>query len=166
MNVKPQDSQKYALVSVFDKTGIVDLVKLLKKRGVLVIATGATAKHLKKNKLDVISIEQITKMPESFGGRVKTISFQVFSGILFDRDNKLHQKQANKLQIPSIDFIICNFYPFWENPGIELIDIGGPTMVRAAAQNFKSVTVFVSPKDYEFVGRDLSANGHTHNKLQ
>ncbi len=148
--------KKYALISVYDKTGIVDLAKNLIKNNIEIIATGGTAKLLKKNKIKITPIEEITKNPESFGGRVKTISFQTLSGILFDRNNKTHQKEAKELKIPHIDFVICNFYAFSEKPGIEMIDVGGPTMVRAAAKNYESVSVLVDPGDYK-----LLTNGQT-----
>lgn len=143
------DMKKYALISVYDKKGIIELAKNLTKKGIEIISTGGSAKHLIKNGIKIVPIEAITKSPESFDGRVKTLSFQISSGILFDRDNKEHNKQATDLKTPSIDFVICNFYPFAEKPGIEMIDIGGPTMVRSAAKNYKYVTVVVDPEDYE-----------------
>ncbi len=161
MTFRQSNSQKYALISVFDKTGLVELAKNFKKRDVAIIATGATASHLEQNKIKVIPIEKITKMPESFDGRVKTISFQIAGGILFERGNRLHQKQAQEQHVPSINFVVCNFYPFWKNPGIDLIDVGGPTMVRAAAKNYKNVTVLVSPADYESVSKEIADNGNT-----
>jgi len=147
--IKKQDNnQRYALISVFDKSGIVELAKTLAKKDIKIISTGGTAKHLTENGIKIIPIEQITNSPESFDGRVKTISFQIASGLLFDRKNKLHTKQAKELQTPLIDFVICNFYPFADKPGIEMIDIGGPTMVRSAAKNYESITVVVDPGDY------------------
>src|SRR5579883_2142308 len=130
----------YALLSVYDKTGIIDLAKALVKSGITIIATGGTAKLLQENNISFVQIEEITKNPESFDGRMKSISFQVASGILFDRTVKKHVKEASNLHIPYIDFVVCNFYPFWEKPSIEMIDVGGPTMIRAAAKNFVSVT--------------------------
>ena len=150
-------NNKYALVSVFDKTGIVDLVKSLISSGFNIISTGGTAKVLKKAKIKVIPIEKITDNPEAFDGRMKTISFEIESGILFDRKSKKHRKQATLLKIPSIDIVICNFYPFSKAAKdkntdsaslIEMIDIGGPTMVRAAAKNYINVAVLVDPADY------------------
>ena len=140
--------KQYALISVYDKTGIVELAKNLTKKGIEIISTGGTAKYLTENSIKIIPIEKITKSPESFDGRVKTVSFQIAAALLFDRYNKKHQKQALNLKIPNINFVICNFYPFFDKPGIEMIDIGGPTMVRSAAKNYKSVTVLIDPNDY------------------
>jgi phosphoribosylaminoimidazolecarboxamide formyltransferase/IMP cyclohydrolase len=156
----------YALISVFDKTGILDLAKALVAKNVKIISTGGTAKYLKENKIEIIPIEDITKMPESFDGRMKTISFQIASGILFDRTNTSHQQQATELKIPHIDYIVCNFYDFWKKPGIEMIDVGGPTMVRAAAKNHNSVTVIVNPKDYPVVIEEIEKNGKPSDELR
>lgn len=153
--------KRYALISVFDKTGITDLAKKFIENGIEIISTGGTAKHLAQNDITITSIEQITQSPESFNGRMKSISFHIASGILYDRENKEHINQAIELNIPTIDFVICNFYPFWKMPGIEMIDIGGPTMVRAAAKNYKSVTVLIDPNDYPAVIDELSKTVQT-----
>ncbi|HSW48484.1 MAG TPA: bifunctional phosphoribosylaminoimidazolecarboxamide formyltransferase/IMP cyclohydrolase [Candidatus Saccharimonadales bacterium] len=159
-------AQKYALISVFDKTGIVHLAKMFTKKGIKIISTGGTAKLLIKNGIKIIPIEEITKSPESFDGRVKTISFQIASGLLFDRDNPDHLKQAVELQTPIIDFVVSNFYNFADKPGIEMIDIGGPTMVRSAAKNYKNVTVIVDPSDYEIVIDEISKTSSTTKELR
>jgi len=157
-------NESYALISVFDKTGIVDLAKVLVKKNIKIISTGGTAKELAKNGITITPIENITKSPESFDGRMKTISFQIESGILFDRKNTAHQKDVEKLNIPKIDYVICNFYDFWKKPGIEMIDVGGPTMVRAAAKNYENVTIVVDPSDYEKISKELEqANNTTEN---
>src|SRR5689334_8690976 len=134
--MKTDKNQSYALVSVFDKTGVVEMAQTLVKKGVHIISTGGTAKELEKNGITTIPIEEITNSPESFAGRMKTISFQTASGILFDRKNEGHQKEAEELNIPRIDYVICNFYDFGNEQSIEMIDVGGPTMVRAAAKNY------------------------------
>ncbi|TSC88314.1 MAG: phosphoribosylaminoimidazolecarboxamide formyltransferase [Microgenomates group bacterium Gr01-1014_7] len=140
---------KYALLSVYDKTGILNLAKVLTKLGFKIISTGGTLEEIKKN-VNVIPIEEITGNPgDCFEGRMKTISFQVESGILFDRKNPKHIKEAEELKIPQIDIVVCNLYPFEQKPGIETIDVGGPTMIRAAAKNYQNVVVLVDPKDYE-----------------
>lgn len=140
---------KYALLSVYDKNGISDFAKVLVKNGYSIISTGGTYETLKKDGIEVTPIEEITGNPrDSFDGRMKTISFQIESGILFDRKNKSHIEQAEKLKIPRIDIVVCNLYPFEENPGIETIDVGGSTMIRAAAKNYENVVVVVDPKDY------------------
>lgn len=165
-NEKQVTSKRYALISVFDKTGVVELAKIFAQNDISIISTGGTAKHLTKNGIKVIPIEEITNSPESFDGRVKTISFQITSGLLFDRENKNHLKQAAELNTPIIDFVICNFYNFADNPGIEMIDIGGPTMVRSAAKNYKSVTVLVDPGDYEAVGKEILKYSQTSKELR
>lgn len=148
--------KRHALISVYNKEGLAGLAQAFTSLGVEIIATGGTARYLKELGIDYASIEAITGVPESFDGRVKTVSFTIEGGILFDRANKEHIAQAEKLKVPSIDFVVCNFYPFWEKPSTEMIDIGGPTMVRSAAKNFEHVTVLVDPKDYEKVGGELS----------
>ncbi|MDO8573496.1 MAG: bifunctional phosphoribosylaminoimidazolecarboxamide formyltransferase/IMP cyclohydrolase [Candidatus Daviesbacteria bacterium] len=142
--------KKYALLSVFDKTGITDFAKVLDGLGYEIISTGGTLDVLKKEGIDAVPIDEITGNPrDCFDGRMKTVSFQIESGILFDRKNPSHVKQAEKLKLPQIDVVACNLYPFEEKPGIETIDVGGPTMIRAAAKNYQNVLVFVDPKDYE-----------------
>ena len=150
--------KKFALLSVFDKTGIIDFAKDLVKLGYEIIATGGTLEVLKKDGVDVTPIEKITGNPrDSFDGRMKTISFQIESGILFDRKNPKHVDEANKLDIPQIDIVVCNLYPFEEKspldssskPSVETIDVGGPTMIRSAAKNYQNCVVMIDPKDYE-----------------
>ncbi|MEK7188317.1 MAG: hypothetical protein AAB685_00510, partial [Patescibacteria group bacterium] len=111
-----------------------------------------------------VPIEEVTGTPESFDGRMKTISFQIEGGILFDRSNLSHVEQAQALGVKPIDIVVANLYPFERtvaNPDVALedavenIDVGGPTMVRAAAKNFKNVLVVVDPNDYERIGQAL-----------
>lgn len=156
--------EKFALLSVFDKEGVVDFANTLHKLGYKIISTGGTAKILIENGINVTPIQQITGNPESFDGRMKTISFQIESGILFDRENPSHVREAKELGIKPIDIVVCNLYPFEKtiqkenielDEAIENIDVGGPTMVRAAAKNFKNVLVVVDPKDYERIGEAL-----------
>ncbi|MBI5122518.1 bifunctional phosphoribosylaminoimidazolecarboxamide formyltransferase/IMP cyclohydrolase [Candidatus Roizmanbacteria bacterium] len=151
-------NQSYALISVFDKKGLVELAQKLRKKNIKIISTGGTAKELQQHNIEIIPIEQITNSPESFEGRMKTISFEIASGILFDRKKESHQKEAANLNIPHIDYVICNFYDFWKQPGIEMIDVGGPTMVRAAAKNFENVVVLTDPNDYQTVIKQLEKN--------
>lgn len=164
---KPKNNKRYALLSVSDKTGIVGLAKTLIDLGYKIISTGGTAKELEKHNVPVIPIQEITGNPESFDGRMKTISFQIESGILFDRANPTHVKEAEKLKIKPIDIVVCNLYPFEETvaklstkleDAVESIDVGGPTMVRAAAKNFKHVLVVVDPNDYTLIGELLKNN--------
>ena len=157
---------KYALLSVYDKTGIVDFARSLSSLGYKIISTGGTAKVLLENNIKIIPIQEITKNPESFDGRMKTISFQVESGILFDRSNPSHIKEARALNIKPIDIVVCSLYPFEKKQTIENIDVGGPTMIRAGAKNFKSVYVVVDPKDYAKVIDILKNKKNTFNFRQ
>ena len=142
--------KRFALISVYDKVGIVDFAKVLVKQGYSIIATGGTYQELKAHGIKAVPIEEITGNPrDSFDGRIKTISFQIESGILFDRKNPKHIKEARNLRIPQIDIVVCNLYPFEQKPGVENIDVGGSTMIRAAAKNYQNVVVLVDPTDYE-----------------
>lgn len=156
-----------ALLSVTDKTGIAVLGRALHARGVELISTGGTAKALLAEGLPVTDISTITGNPEAFGGRMKTLSFQVASGLLFDRDRDA--AEAAKLGIAAIDLVVANLYDFAGNLGlglsdqalIEYIDIGGPTMIRAAAKNFKDVAVLCRPDQYPDFIETLEATGCT-----
>lgn len=150
-------SNRYALLTVFDKTGIVDFARSIDALGIKIIATSGTAKTLTDAGLNVIPIQAITGNPESFDARVKSISFQIASGILYDRKNPMHVQEAKKLGVKKIDLVVANLYPFEKavanpkvslNAAIENIDVGGATMIRAAAKNFKNVLVVVDPLDY------------------
>lgn len=161
---------KRALISVFDKTGIVEFAKSLDSMGWEIISTGGTSKKLKEEGIKVQDISDLTKFPECFDGRVKTLHPNVEGGILAIRDNDNHKAQMTKLGIEPIDIVVCNLYPFKQTilkPGvsheeiIENIDIGGPTMIRAAAKNYKFVTVLTDPEDYELVIGELKAQGDT-----
>lgn len=161
---------KRALISVFDKTGIVDFAKSLHSMGWEIISTGGTSKKLKEEGIKVQDISDLTKFPECFDGRVKTLHPNVEGGILAIRDNAGHQRQMKELAIEPIDIVVCNLYPFKQTilkPGvsheeiIENIDIGGPTMIRAAAKNYKFVTVLTDPEDYSRVISELKEQGDT-----
>lgn len=149
---------RYALLSVYDKKGIVAFATQLNTCGIKIISTGGTAKELVKHNIPVIPIQDITGEPESFGGRMKTISFHIASGILFDRKKPNQVEEAKKLGIKPIDIVVCNLYPFEKENSIENIDIGGPTMIRAAAKNFHNVLVAIDPSDYEKIGPALVNN--------
>jgi phosphoribosylaminoimidazolecarboxamide formyltransferase/IMP cyclohydrolase len=156
-----------ALVSVSDKTGVVALAETLKRANCEIISTGGTKKVLEAAGIDVIDISEITHNPEAFEGRMKTISFQVESALLFDREKDA--EEAAFLEIQPIDMVVCNLYPFEavKNQGadfdtlIENIDIGGPTMIRAAAKNFKYVSVITDPADYLPVIAELEESNGT-----
>lgn len=156
-----------ALLSVSNKTGIEDLARKLVSYGVQIISSGGTAKHLTGAGIAVTPIENVTGNPEAFGGRMKTLSFQVSSALLFRRDNPDDVKQAQELGVRPIDLVVCNLYPFEETVRknapwdelIENIDIGGPTLIRAAAKNHADVAVVTDPAQYDALIRDLHETG-------
>lgn len=162
--------KKRALISVSDKTGIVELAKEIVACGYEIISTGGTAVTLKNAGIDVIGISDITGFPECLDGRVKTLHPNVHAGLLAMRSNPEHMAQLEKLNINTIDMVIVNLYPFKQTvmkPGVDLqtcienIDIGGPTMLRSAAKNYQDVTVLVDPSDYEKVIAELKNGGVT-----
>ncbi|MGO5072545.1 bifunctional phosphoribosylaminoimidazolecarboxamide formyltransferase/IMP cyclohydrolase [Clostridium sporogenes] len=165
---------KRALISVFDKTGILDLAKFLESRDVEIISTGGTYKHLKENGVKVIDIEEVTGFPEMLDGRVKTLNPLIHGGILAIRDNEEHMKVIEEKGINPIDMVVVNLYPFFnkveENLGfdekVEFIDIGGPTMIRAAAKNFKDVVVLTDTKDYENIIDEIKENDQVNIKTR
>lgn len=153
-----------ALLSVSDKTGIAELGTALHRHGARLISTGGTRAALLEAGLPVTEISEITGNPEAFGGRMKTLSFQVESAILFHRDRDRAQAQA--LGIEPIDMVVCNLYPFEkyaaagadEDTLVENIDIGGPTMIRAGAKNHSFVATVVDPLDYPAIIAELDTN--------
>ncbi|MFC4163808.1 bifunctional phosphoribosylaminoimidazolecarboxamide formyltransferase/IMP cyclohydrolase [Epilithonimonas zeae] len=160
-------SKKRALISVSDKSGLVDFAKFLEANNYELISTGGTFKHLKEAGLNPIQIDEVTDFPEMLDGRVKTLHPKVHGGLLAVRSNKEHMKTVQDYEIGLIDMVIVNLYPFFENVNkdislhekVEFIDIGGPSMLRSAAKNFNSVTVLTDVNDYEVVQNEMSANG-------
>jgi phosphoribosylaminoimidazolecarboxamide formyltransferase / IMP cyclohydrolase len=161
---------KRALVSVFDKTGIVDFAKRLAALNIDILSTGGTAKLLRENGIAVRDVSDFTGWPEMLGGRVKTLHPKVHGGLLIRRKSPDDQKQAAEHGIAPIDLVVVNLYPFEATaakPGltaeelIENIDIGGPTMLRSAAKNFESVTVVCDPADFARVAKELEDAGDT-----
>lgn len=157
-----------ALISVSDKTGILEFAQELSKLGVKIISTGGTAAKLRDNGVDVIGISDVTGFPECLDGRVKTLHPAVHGGILAMREKPEHMKQLEDLKIETIDIVAINLYPFKETilkPGVTLeeaienIDIGGPTMLRSAAKNHRDVVVVCDPADYSQVIRELNEKG-------
>jgi phosphoribosylaminoimidazolecarboxamide formyltransferase/IMP cyclohydrolase len=148
-----------ALVSVYDKTGLVELATGLSKLGVELLASGKTAAALTDAGLSVTEVAAYTGAPEMLGGRVKTLHPRVHGGILADRSNPTHMADLAAQDIAPIDLVVCNLYPFSSDPSIELIDVGGPTMVRAAAKNHAHVGIVVDPADYPAVLDELRAAG-------
>lgn len=161
---------KRALISVFDKTGVVDFAKGLSAKGVEILSTGGTAKTLRDAGVKVVDVSEYTGSPEILDGRVKTLHPKVHGGLLAVRNNAGHMEQLRANGIEMIDLVAVNLYPFeqvLEREGsteaeiIENIDIGGPSMVRSAAKNFAAVTVVTDPIDYEAVLKEVEANGDT-----
>ena len=159
--------KKRALISVFDKTGILEFAKFLDKKGIEIISTGGTYKYLKENGLTVLDVSEVTNFKEMLDGRVKTLHPNIHGGILAIRDNVEHMETIKNEGIETIDFVIVNLYPFFKevqtdktfDEKIEFIDIGGPTMLRSAAKSFKDVTVICNIEDYEKVMQEIENNG-------
>ena len=156
---------KSALISVSNKEKLISLLKVLKKFNINIISSGGTYASIKKLGYECIELSKYTGFKEMLDGRVKTLHPKIHAGILHDRKNKKHKSEMSKQNFPDIDLIIVNFYPFQKivtntkNPKkiIENIDIGGPTMVRAAAKNFKNVTIITNIDDYKFLIKELEA---------
>lgn len=158
-----------ALISVSDKTGIVEFAGQLNELGIEIVSTGGTYNKLKEAGLPVIGISEVTGFPECLDGRVKTLHPNIHAGLLAMRSNEEHMKQIKELNVDLIDIVVVNLYPFKQTimkPGVTLaeaienIDIGGPTMLRAAAKNYQDVSVIIDPADYEQVISEIKANGH------
>ena len=148
-----------ALLSVWDKTGLVELAHGLHDLGWELVASGGTATALAGAGLPVTAVEEVTGSPEMLGGRVKTLHPAIHGGILADRSNPGHAADLEAQGIAPIDLVVCNLYPFRSQPSVEMIDVGGPTMVRAAAKNSASVGVLVDPADYGPALDELRAAG-------
>ena len=152
MNKKIQS----ALISVFYKDGLEPIVKLLSELGVTIYSTGGTQSFIEKLGVNVVPVEELTTYPSILGGRVKTLHPSVFGGILGKRDDETHVAEMKQYQIPEIDLVIVDLYPFEETVAsttdeksiIEKIDIGGPSMIRGAAKNFRDVVVIAAKKNY------------------
>lgn len=161
---------KRALISVSDKSGVLEFAKELVALGYEVLSTGGTKKHLQDNGVPVTSVDEVTKFPEILGGRVKTLNPMIHGGLLAKYDDAEHQAQMKEHGIEPIEIVCVNLYPFVETiskpdvtfeDAIENIDIGGPTMLRSAAKNQQYVTVIVDANDYEGVLAELKDAGQT-----
>jgi phosphoribosylaminoimidazolecarboxamide formyltransferase/IMP cyclohydrolase len=164
-----------ALLSVFDKTGLLPLAQTLAQAGVELISTGGTAKMLRENGLHPIELSTYTGFPEMLDGRVKTLHPKIHGGLLFVRDNPSHLAAVQEHGIGPIDLVVVNLYPFEQtvarpnvtlHDAIENIDIGGPSMLRSAAKNHESVTVLIDPADYAEVADQFTATGQTTLELR
>ena len=159
---------KRALISVFDKEGIVEFATSLNELGWEIISTGGTSDVLKAAGIDILEVGDITNFPEMLDGRVKTLNPYIHGGILYKRDEEYHVKTIESMDIGPIDIVVNNLYPFEKTVKkqgvtheeiIENIDIGGPSMIRAAAKNYRFVSSIVDPKDYDLVIDELKASG-------
>ena len=159
---------KRALISVSKKDGLVDFARFLVDKGVEILSTGGTYKLLKENNISVVEISAFTGFPEMLDGRVKTLHPKVHAGILNIRDNKNHRETMASHNLKDIDMVVVNLYPFEEtiskenvslDEAIENIDIGGPSMIRSAAKNFKFVTVVTDPEDYSRIINEINVKG-------
>jgi len=158
-----------ALVSVYDKTGLVDLGRSLEKHGIEILSTGSTAKSLRDAGIKVIAVEEYTGFPEMLGGRVKTLHPRIHGGILADQDDPKHLAELSSAEISPFDLIVINLYPFTQTIAsgaefaecIEQIDIGGPSMLRGAAKNHNSVAVISDPSQYQQLNSALEQGGFT-----
>ncbi|MEZ5144797.1 MAG: bifunctional phosphoribosylaminoimidazolecarboxamide formyltransferase/IMP cyclohydrolase [Acidimicrobiales bacterium] len=148
-----------ALLSVYDKTGIVELARGLADLGWELLSSGGTARAIAEAGLEVTDVAELTGVPAILGHRVVTLHPKVHGGILADRNDPEHLADMEAYGIEGIDLVVVNLYPFSSDPSIELIDIGGPAMVRAAAKNHQHVGVVVNPRDYEVVLAELQAEG-------
>ena len=157
-----------AILSVTDKTGVVDFARRLAAMKVELVSTGGTAKLLRESGIEVKDVAALTGFPEMLDGRVKTLHPRVHGGILHVRSNPAHRAAVAEHQIPAIDMVVVNLYAFEKTaakPGvtfdelIENIDIGGPSMIRSAAKNFGDVAVVTSPADYESVAAEMEKSG-------
>ena len=166
---------KRALISVSDKTGIVEFARKLKDAGVEIVSTGGTMKTLKDAGVPVTYVSDVTGFPEIMDGRVKTLNPYIHGGILAVRDNQKHVREMQEHKITPIDMVVVNLYPFKETiakpkvtlaEAIENIDIGGPAMIRAAAKNFKFGTVVTNPSRYDEVAEMVAKDGCVNGMLR
>ena len=170
-NLEPIDVRpiKRALISVYDKTGLEDLARALGEAGVEIVSTGSTAARIAAAGVAVTPVDDVTGFPEVLEGRVKTLHPFIHSGILADQRKAAHREQIAELGIKAFDLVVCNLYPFQDTVAsgasfdecVEQIDIGGPSMVRAAAKNHPSVAVVTSPERYADVVEAVAGEGFT-----
>ncbi len=161
--------KKYALISVYDKNRLRYLCKNLIKNDYQLVSTGSTGSKIRSMGFKSIDISKITKFKELFDGRVKTLNPLIYSSLLYVRDNKKHRKQFLKLNIPEIDIIVVNLYPFEKfsklsksDKVIDMIDIGGPSLLRAASKNYKFITPIMRTLDYyQLISNIEKNNGET-----
>lgn len=164
-----------ALISVYDKTGILDFANGLRELDIDIVATDGTYEYLRENNVDVVPVSDVTNHPAILGGRVKTLHPSIFGGVLADRGNQAHNEDLSAHNIEPIDLVVVNLYPFIDvmsgtrpegDAVLEYIDIGGPSLIRAAAKNHHHVAVVVEPDDYEDVLAELYRYRATRDKTR
>ena len=156
---------KRALISVYKKDGVLEFSRFLKEQGWEILSTGGTYKHLKENGIDPVEVSSVTGAKEMLDGRVKTLHPIIHGGILAIRSNDEHMDTLKQEKIETIDMVVVNLYPFFDEVGsdksfeekVEFIDIGGPTMLRSAAKNFQDVTVICDTADYSVVQKEMES---------
>ena len=161
-----KNKKRYALVSTYNKNNLLNICKVFKKFNIEIISTGTTAKKINELGFNCLLVSDLTNFKEILDGRVKTLHPKIHASLLYDRTNPSHIKTFNKLDFPSIDFVIINLYPFKETSQntknfkkcIEMIDIGGPAILRSAAKNFKTITTISDPSLYENFIKNLNSN--------
>ncbi|MCI7331794.1 MAG: IMP cyclohydrolase [Selenomonadaceae bacterium] len=166
---------KRALISVSDKTGVVEFARQLHEAGVEIVSTGGTMKAIREAGIPVTYVSDVTGFPEIMDGRVKTLNPYIHGGILAVRDNPEHVREMEEHHITGIDLVAVNLYPFKQTiakPNVELaeaienIDIGGPAMIRAAAKNFRFVTVITNPGRYQQIADMVKAKGEVDDRTR
>ena len=157
--------KKFALISVFEKKNLKYLCTNLAKHKFNFISTGSTADKIRSMGFKCKDVSKITKTKEMFNGRVKTLNSLIYSSLLYIRDDKIHAKQFKNLNFPKIDIVVVNLYPFEkfskkskDEKVVEMIDIGGPSLLRAASKNYKYITPIIDHKDYPKVIKNLEKN--------
>lgn len=164
--VSHKNIDRYALVSVYDKTNLRDLCKTFEKYNINIISTGSTSLKIRGLGFKSLEISSLTGMKEVLGGRVKTLHHKIYTSILFNRNDKDHLSTFKKLKFPKIDFVIVNLYPFKEYSAnnyevskiIDMIDVGGPALIRSGGKNFNNITTICNTKDYKKLNVNLSKN--------
>ena len=165
MVTRKKINRKFALISVYEKKNLKYLCTNLEKFNYNFISSGSTGKKIRSMGFKCIDVSKLTKFKEMFGGRVKTLNPLIYSSILYERENPLHSKQFQLLKFPKIDLVVVNLYPFKkiskkkkEQEIIEMIDIGGPSLLRAASKNYKYVTPILDINDYFRLIKNLKKN--------
>ena len=165
MVIRKNLKKKFALISVFEKKNLKYLCTNLNNFNYSLISSGSTGNKIRELGFKCKDISRLTKFKEMFGGRVKTLNQLIYSSILYNRDDKTHKKQFQLLNMPEIDIVVVNLYPFKkylkknnDDKIIEMIDIGGPSLLRAAGKNFKHITPIIDIIDYKKLVRNLCKN--------